>query len=193
MKRMPIAVARKVEAEATAWAIAHLRKAATSDWGNMLGPDVPRQYARINLHNMAVKSGDGAEAVVGMARNGLDIAHEVALALYREQRQRDLTPFKCVEAYALEVLQPAYRRPRKRGSTLDDTFRNGVIVVTVLGVHRRFELKLTRSKHSSRPSACSVVADALKEGGFSVPMDEGRIRQIYDKYSEKILQYISIA
>lgn len=184
MTKLPIAVRKKTEADALEWAKSQLNKAADSDWGNMLTASTPHDYARKLLRDMATKSGNGAAAVAEIARGGYEVAHAVLIDIFTEQRERDITPFKSLEAYALSTMKPGFKFPKQDGkSRMDHTSRNAVIVATVYGVHRLFGLTVYSGDSSPKRGACKIVAAAIG-------MENHTIAEIYRTWAPVIMQSV---
>lgn len=127
-----------------------------------------KQWAQFHVLNMS--------EACSMARAGWDVADQAVrelIAEYTDRGDRLPTP---LAAYNIEILSrlPPHRPKgqKKTAHVMQDIFI-AVMVGELIGYHG---LKPTR-RQSSRPSACSVVAQALRER---------RVRAITEKNVERV-------
>ena len=160
-----------IEAEAVAFARAEI------DWYRdnpipMFGIDVrfldrddARRFARHTVKTHALHHPTNMMMICDYARAGWDLADEALREAIIEFLDRgELLP-TYLASYNMEVARGGFRRasgPKKA----DNFFRDIALMAVVENVGKKFGFKPTRNLASKRPSACSIVAQAV---GLSEP------------------------
>jgi len=121
------------------------------------------------------------------ARNGWDDADLALRELIAEFAEHGVPMPATLSAYSLELIQPnrvlpAPARGRKKATQLLQDICITVLVILLVEEHG---LTPTR-RQKSRPSACSVVAEALAEKGIHRG-SEAAINKVWERCSPRIL------
>ena len=121
-----------------------------------------RRLARQMLKISALADAAQMVTIANYARAGWDLADEALREFILEFENAGKQKPTYLSAYNMEIVVQGLVPQRVPGPKKADNFlRDIVIASTVEEVAKKFSLKPTRSRFSPRPSACSVVADAL--------------------------------
>jgi len=167
---MMILPARMVEAEALAFAREWIERFrdGTNPWSSdsALTADSGRAVTQHLMRQATLLHPVNRMQVIAMARAGDTEAHDVLRTLMIEMQSRsEPMPTELIN-YNMEVLHGGLHQP-PGPKRKDKLLRDVCIAMTVAAVCDRFGLKPTRNtasrgRPSARPSACSIVAEALE-------------------------------
>jgi len=155
-----------IEAEAIAFARAELEWARNTpiDMGGLdvrfFEADDARRFVRQIVKQYALNRPGNMMKIADFARAGWDIADEALRDLILDFVQRGEPLPTYLAAYNMEVVRGGFRR-RSGPKKADRLFRDIALMMVVENVGRRFGLRPTRNRASKRPSACSIVAQAM--------------------------------
>ena len=160
-----------VEAEAVAFAraeIAWFRDNPVSLFGidvNFLDAGDNRRFARHAVKTHALAHPLNMMKTADYARAGWDLADEALREAIIEFLDRGEPMPTYLASYNMEVARGGFRHvpgPKKA----DNFFRDLALMMVVEKLVEKFGLKPTRNRASKRPSACSILAQAI---GLSEP------------------------
>lgn len=136
-----------------------------------------KRWAQYHVLNMS--------EACSMARAGWDVADQAMKELAAEYMNRGDRMPAPLAAYSIEFLSrlPPHRPKgqKKTAHVMQDLFI-ALMVGELVGYHG---LKPTRWRQNSRPSACSVVAQALRERGIRVLTEKG-VEKVWNQYGRFI-------
>lgn len=164
------------EAEARAWAhkaLTLFKEKPAEIFGEYIHPfdaaecrlltvDLLKDFALIDTEHMM--------QLVSWAREGIGLAQDAAQQLINEFDNRGIETPTILKAYGMDLIRNQ-GRPVKRISgpkKADNVLRDRAIAFVVAMVAHKFNVKPRRNRASSRPCACSIVADALAMSEFAV-------------------------
>ena len=172
------ALADPKEAEINQYALDWLR-AVRSGEGDPFSDAAPHEVIQRMLKDIANSGERNAAFVVKMAVAEIEDAHEALADLISERNARGEPLGMALGTYVnmLSVSGP----PRARlpeGRRRDNFVADYVIVRLLVDLMARFDLKLRRGPTSKRPSAYSIVADALRDAqvwAWAVRNESGKL------------------
>jgi hypothetical protein len=190
---MTILPATIVEAEALAFArrcIAWVRDGNLAlggiERGRWFEKNESHRISRQMFKAWAMESPINRMNAVEFARAGWALADEALRELILEYLDRREPLPTYLAAFAMEVAAGVrFRRmPARRKS--DNVLRDIIITFIVCFVSERFALRPTRNREAHRrPSACSIVTDALRLEGVLVIAESG-INKIWERHSADV-------
>jgi hypothetical protein len=153
-----------------------------------LNPDAGYVMAKYWLRNTALVHPLNLSQLVDLATiYGEQAAHDVLIELIieRQHRGEDLGPI--LTAYDIRLKHAPFK---PRGGWSRNNFVEDIVLFTlILDLRERFCLKPTRHqppKPGSKPSACSVAAEAAEEAALGRGT-EGAFQQLWRKYKPSVL------
>ncbi len=182
---MPQLPATILEAEALAYArdaIARQREP-----GGIYGPDAEENYGRRFMKRWALFSTFACDEIVYFAEKGSVEADLALREIIAERTDRNEPLTAVLRAYNIRLINPS-RSPKTPGPTRAGNFmRDMGIVCLVTALIERFGLKparnsASRRSGSSRPSACSIAAQALSEAKLGMWFEEKAVEHIWRRY-----------
>jgi len=164
------------------------RDGITQEAGYTFAVVMMKQYALFHVNNML--------QVIAWARTGAADCEAAVLELANEFLNRgELDDHRALAVYVMEHNAGLHRRSGR--SRVNHVMRNICLVGMVADLVERFGLKPTRSRHSrssERPTACKIVAQALKEE-FSDPqfkLSERAIEGVWERFSPTFFRWSAL-
>jgi hypothetical protein len=186
MTKLPVTI---VEHEVLAFGRDWLAIARGYGLGDPFNSDSMHAHVRRMCRDLADLHERNAARLVELALAGAEDVAEGLKDLIAE-RNKDALPLGPALATYVNIITdrpPAYRRPRSRPR--ENFLAAFVTVGLLIALMLHFsDLRLRRNPASKRqrPSACSVVAQVLREAGVGFGGEE-RVRKIWERYGPPVV------
>jgi hypothetical protein len=172
--------------------------AAVAGWTDVvrekMSAEASREWLQATLQEYLRQGWDQTVRVIEAAEEGDEIAHAALMGVYRETLDRHEMPGATILAYGLRAREPV-RRAAGRNTWFDNWRRDIGIAVLVYFTKESFKLRPTRKRESKKPkqnrkpSACSVVADALSRARI-ITITEGRVENIWAGLAGQVAAFV---
>jgi hypothetical protein len=184
MAQLPTTFVEAIEAEALAfardWIEWHRR-----DPNGLFHPNATTVYGKSLMKAYAQSHPFGADDIVYFAENGSKEAHLALVDLIAEYADRG-EQSAVLTAYNIRLMKRLANpesEPRRSGPAMADNFlRDTGIMLLVIDLMDRFNLRPTRNRESRKPSASSIAADALTKAGIGISMGYKGVEKVWGRY-----------
>ena len=191
MTNLPATFAEANEAQALSYAVDCLARGVHDKvWGDFTAFDQLADHvlAREWCKRCIMSNPQGSSAVVDLATlHGELSAHEALVEIIDEKTDRNEPLGAVLGAYSIRLRREPFRA--HSGPPRTTLLRDIIFVVLIVELVERFNLKPIRfrdHKHS-RPSACSVVAEAASRVGLHRGNEEA-VRKLWARMAPLVLQ-----
>ena len=175
MRQLPVTVDENVMVET----VAHWFDLAAE----LLSTENSRRYMQAQLKRLIRQGTIEAARVIAWANDGWADADIALRQLCSEMIDRGEELPKTLGGYSVMALNRSPVARRKGGDAVDNWLRDQCIAVVVsVAVERWYPLPLTRNRASKKPSACSVVSQALIKRRINI--GERRVEKIFKEYAD---------
>ena len=150
----------------------------------LLPTESSRRYMQALLKRLIRQGTIGAARVIAWANDGWADADIALRQICSEMIDRGEELPKTLGGYSVIALNRPPVARRKGGDAVDNWLRDQCITVLVsVAVERWYpHLPLTRNRASKKPSACSVVSEALIKRRINI--GERRVEKIFKEYAD---------
>jgi len=149
----------------------------------LLSTENSRRYTQAQLKRLIRQGAIEAARVIAWANDGWADADIALRQPCSEMIDRGEELPKTLGGYSVTALNRAPVARRKGGDAVDNWLRDQSITVLVsVAVERWYPLPPTRNRASKKPSACSVVSQALIKRRINI--GERRVEKIFKEYAD---------
>jgi hypothetical protein len=177
---LPAPLAGVEALEMTQYAREWLRAARGGENGDPFDNGVMHAMQRQMLKMIAAEGEPNCALVVRLAISETEDAHEALVDLFNERCARgEPIGMALATYYNMHTGAPRVRPPEGRQRNFVADYGIALLIIAIMA--QFVGLKLRRNPVSKRPSACSVVAEALCKEGLGRGGEEA-IRKIWERY-----------